>query len=109
MALLSVGESKRFSASRMAGSRGVSVASFGGLALDAAQSFQHPGRAAAQEERVVVDVDHPEPRLAPPNGGLRPSAMASGGHAVADAGSQNGHDQAPLLGCAGGCCLLNAR
>src|SRR5258708_19312178 len=97
MALLSVGESKRFSASRMAGSRGASVASFGGLALDAAQSFQHLGRAAAQEERVVVDVDHPEPRLAPPNGRLRPRAMDSGGPAVADPGSQYGLHQAPLL------------
>src|SRR5258708_33547642 len=102
MALLSVGESKRFSASRMAGSGGAAVAGFGGLALAAAQGFQHPGRAAAQEERVVVDVDHPEPRLAPPNGGLRPSAMDSGGHAVADAGSQYGLDQAPVLGGAGG-------
>src|SRR5260370_31786744 len=102
MALLRVGESKRLSASRMAGSSGASVASFGCLALDAAQSFQHPCRAAAQEERVVVDVDHPEPRLAPPNGRLRPRAMDSGGHPVAHAGSQNGLDQAPGLWGPGG-------
>src|SRR5438034_11232781 len=78
MALLRVGESNFFSASRTAGSRGSSVPSFGDLALHAAQRFEHWGRPGAQEDRVVVDVEHPKPSLAPADRGLRPCAVNVG-------------------------------
>src|SRR5437773_11911777 len=86
MALLKVGESNFFSASRTAGSRGSSVPSFGDLALHAAQRFEHSGRAGAQEDRVVVDVEHPKPSLAPADRRLRPCAVDAGDQVSADPG-----------------------
>src|SRR5437660_2169266 len=100
MALLRVGESNFFS---MAGSAGSSVASFCDLALHAAQQFEHTGRAGAQEDRVVVDVEHPKAGLAPADGRLWPCAVDPGDQASADAGLQDRLDQAPMLwGARGG-------
>src|SRR5438445_12148304 len=98
MALLRVGESNFFSASKRAGS---SVASFCDLALQAAQQFEHSGRAGAQEDRVVVDVEHPKAGLAPADGRLWPCAVDPGDQASADAGLQDRLDQAPMLRGAG--------
>src|SRR5260370_36458039 len=108
MALLRVGESNFFSASSSAGSRGASVASFGDPALHPAQRLQHAGRAAAQEESVVVHIEHPEPRLAPADGRLWSCAVDAGDQASAFAGLQDRLDQAPVLGAAGGWCGLTA-
>src|SRR5437879_13651094 len=101
MALLKVGESNRFSASRIAGSSAASVASFRNLALHAAQRFQHASRAGAQKQGVVIHVQHPEPRLAPAQGGVRPGAVDAGDQASAYAGLQDRLDQAPRLRGAG--------
>src|SRR5438132_10131462 len=98
MALLKVGESNRFNASRMAGSSAASVASFRDLALHTAHGFQHAGRAGAQKQRIVVHVQHPEPRLAPAYGGVRPGAVDAGDQASAHAGLKDRLDQASMLG-----------
>src|SRR5438876_357350 len=97
MALLKVGESNRFSASRIAGSSAASVASFRDLVLHAAQRFHHASRAGAQKQGIVVHVQHPEPRLAPAHGGVRPGAVDAGGQASAYTGLQDRLDQASML------------
>src|SRR2546423_1225302 len=101
MALLKVGESNRFSASRMSGSSGASVASLAGLALHTAHRFEHPGRAGAYEEGVVVDVQHPKPSLAPSDRRPRPCAVDTGDQASAYAGLQDRHDHALRAGVEG--------
>src|SRR2546421_8625892 len=97
MALLKVGESNRFSASRMSGSSGASVASLAGLALHTAHRFEHPGRAGAYEEGVVVDVQHPKTRFSPADRRLRPCTVDAGDQSSAYAGLQDRLDQAPVL------------
>src|SRR5438132_11288388 len=94
MALLRVGESNFFSASKRAGS---SVASFCDLALHAAQQFEHSGRAGAQEDRVVVDVEHPKAGLAPADGRLWPCAVDPADEAPPAAALQGRFAQAPRL------------
>src|SRR5438132_10590806 len=108
MALLKVGESNRFNASRMAGSSAASVASFRDLALHTTHGLQHACRAGAQEQGIVVHVQHPESRLAPAYGGVRPGAVDAGDQASAYAGLQDRLDQASMLGGAGGRVRLHA-
>ena len=98
MALLKVGESNLRSASRIAGSIGVSVASLGDLAVHAALRLQHTGRTAAQKDGVVVHVEHPESGLTPADRRVWPCAFfeqgdkqtmpaSTGGQAITQAGA----------------------
>src|SRR5690348_11195702 len=81
MALLKVGESNLCSVSRTAASSGASVASLGDLLLHTAQRLQDTGRAAAQKDRVVVHVEHPESGLTPADRRVRPRAVDAGDQA----------------------------
>src|SRR6266516_2072751 len=106
MALLRVGESNFFSAAKtagsMAGSRAPSVASLGNLALHTAHRLEHAGRAGAQEEGVVVDVEHPKPRLTPADRRFRSCAVDPRDQPSAHTGVEDLLDQAPVLRVARG-------